>query len=233
MPGWPTYCNAQWGDDATFDIENPRPEDVRIYDIAMSLSRINRYLGHTRIPVSVAEHCLRTCERVPQEYKLDALMHDCAEAYVGDVISPVKKLLGPGFARIEQRVYAVIAQKYGFSVHVPEVVKEADYQEYLWESNMYFINNGYLVGPNEMEVINRFCKKFFELNQAKQALILSEKRLPASIRPVSPGQISWGTYVNPNYDRYQEIVNAFRNGQQTIYSVNTSNAETNNYSIDE
>lgn len=76
-----------------------RPEDVRIDDIAISLSHICRFGGHVRFHYSVAQHCVYACDHVI-EYeteglaepvvRLHALLHDAAEAYIGDQVSPNK-----------------------------------------------------------------------------------------------------------------------------------------------
>jgi uncharacterized protein len=86
----------------------PRAEDVDIYDIAHGLAMCCRYAGHTRHFYSVAEHCVhvsREVERALRErvdgrahpsnltvlrWSLLALLHDSAEAYIGDMIRPLK-----------------------------------------------------------------------------------------------------------------------------------------------
>lgn len=77
---------------------SPRPEQITLADIAISLSRIPRFNGHTAGRVwSVAEHCLLVADLVsvtvpdaPPTLLLGALLHDAHEAYCGDRISPVK-----------------------------------------------------------------------------------------------------------------------------------------------
>lgn len=62
---------------------------VRIEDIAFGLARINRFNGQTEY--SVAQHCVAVCDRISVEsWKKYALLHDAAEAYLGDIIRPVK-----------------------------------------------------------------------------------------------------------------------------------------------
>lgn len=68
----------------------PRVEDVRLYDIAAALSCINRFTGHAPGSVSVGAHSLRVASYVPEQYRLAALLHDAAEAYLNDIASPVK-----------------------------------------------------------------------------------------------------------------------------------------------
>lgn len=78
-----------------FDFWMPNAKQICIEDIAHALALTNRYGGHTREPYSVAEHCIRA-SYIPgddSEYSLGILLHDAAEAYVGDIASPQKQAL--------------------------------------------------------------------------------------------------------------------------------------------
>ena len=76
-----------------FDFFKPKPETICIEDIAHALALTNRYGGHTLEPYSVAEHSVR-CSLLPVGEPLLNLMHDAAEAYIGDIASPQKAGLG-------------------------------------------------------------------------------------------------------------------------------------------
>lgn len=74
-----------------FDLNDPQPQQVSIEDIAHALSLICRFTGHCGKFYSVAEHSVlvsRYCQ-----WPTEGLMHDAAEAYVGDVSNPLKRLL--------------------------------------------------------------------------------------------------------------------------------------------
>lgn len=86
-------------------------DDIDIDDIAHSLSLLCRYNGHCRVMYSVAEHCVRLCDIVPYEMKSRALMHDAAEAYIGDVPSLLKAQF-PLFSEMEDRILEIILDKY-------------------------------------------------------------------------------------------------------------------------
>lgn len=77
-----------------FDLLNPEPEMVCIEDIAHSLAYQCRYTGHTREFYSVAQHCVLMAENsdLPGD-PLKKLLHDAAEAYIGDIARPFKNLL--------------------------------------------------------------------------------------------------------------------------------------------
>lgn len=73
--------------------------DIDICDIAHALSNLCRFNGHTARFYSVAEHCLHVADLLEhmdcdRETVLAGLLHDAAEAYTGDIISPIKHLAG-------------------------------------------------------------------------------------------------------------------------------------------
>jgi len=131
-----------------FDVLNPKPEDVCIEDIARALSGICRFKGSTVRHYSVAEHSLYVCD-VVRKVTNDplilwyALMHDAAEAYIGDFPAPWKRLVmigDAGIARIEGAIDSAIRQSllgydYAISTEGAQMVTRADmalvYQEKL------------------------------------------------------------------------------------------------------
>lgn len=106
--------------------------DIQLMDIATHLSRQCRYNGATLRPYSVAEHSVfvyATVESMPGSTRNDrawALMHDAAEAYIGDIISPVKNLLGDRIFQIESAFEEAIARRFGLEGPIPECVRTAD-----------------------------------------------------------------------------------------------------------
>lgn len=89
------------------DLNNFTEEDVTIPDIAWGLGRTLRYGGHIREDWTVAHHSVVMSYLVPEEYALEALLHDAAEAYIGDIIYPVKALF-PEVEAFENRLLHTI-----------------------------------------------------------------------------------------------------------------------------
>ena len=69
---------------------DPRPQDVDIEDIAHALSMQCRFAGHVKHFYSVAQHSVLVARHVPQEYRVYALLHDAAEAYLFDCPKPIR-----------------------------------------------------------------------------------------------------------------------------------------------
>jgi hypothetical protein len=109
------------------DLLQPNVDEITIEDIANNLGKICRFNGQLKQWYSVAEHCIKVSQMVPERYKLQALLHDAAEAYVCDVPTPLKRLLGERYSEIEERAARAIGVKFGVElVDLPKVVKDAD-----------------------------------------------------------------------------------------------------------
>jgi len=109
-----------------FDLLDPKPEQVDHSDIFASISKLCRFTGHCNETYTVGQHSLLVMSLVPEEFQLEALLHDAAEAYTGDVGTPMKVALGPAFRAIEHRIEAVIREKYGLPEELSPEVKHAD-----------------------------------------------------------------------------------------------------------
>ena len=124
MPLKPTEIGTRKG--LALDFVDPHPDSIDIEDIAHCLSRIPRFCGHTLYKISVAQHCVLVAEQCPPEYKLEGLLHDAPEAYMMDCPRPLKNMLQPAWGEVEDRLYKVIAIKYGALPAIPKEVKTVD-----------------------------------------------------------------------------------------------------------
>lgn len=107
---------------------DPRPEEVFIEDIAHGLANQCRFNGQCQRFLSVAEHTWFASQIVPQSVALEALMHDAAEAYIGDLIRPLKLIpaLRDIYLPIERANEVVIAERFRLVYPWPDAVKKAD-----------------------------------------------------------------------------------------------------------
>lgn len=106
----------------------PQQDEIDIEDIAMALANKCRFSGHTQF-YSVAEHSVCVAYRLPPNLRLAGLLHDAAEAYLGDIPSPLKQVL-PEFQAIEKINEAAIEEKFGIKLNLFErvAIKKADSQ---------------------------------------------------------------------------------------------------------
>lgn len=109
----------------TFDYLNPGACPIGIETIAHALSHVCRFGGHCRHFYSVAQHSIHVSEIVPPELALEALFHDAAEAFLGDVPKPLKRLL-PDYCVLEKKIQAVIAHRFSLPPATDPRIKEAD-----------------------------------------------------------------------------------------------------------
>ncbi|SFD68007.1 HD domain-containing protein [Roseivivax sediminis] len=114
------------------DLLDPTPVDIEIEDIAHGLAFVARWNGQTRgdYAYSVAEHSLlveaihaRICPAAPPKWRLAALLHDAPEYVIGDMISPVKAAVGPGYGALDDRLTAAIHLRFGLPAEIPKTVK--------------------------------------------------------------------------------------------------------------
>ena len=107
--------------------------DIEIEDIAHGLAFVARWNGQTRgdYPYSVAEHSLLVLEifrrLFPKSKRADhltALLHDAPEYVIGDMISPVKAAVGPGYGAQDERLTAAIHIRFGLPAQIPTAIKK-------------------------------------------------------------------------------------------------------------
>ncbi len=119
--------------------DNPERSEIDIRDVAHALAVQPRWAGHTNwhsmtAPYSVAQHsiwCARTVDMLggTREAQLCALLHDAAEAYLGD-LNTYAKAMCPDYKALERRLLRVIFREYqlpeAWAAELPDIVKKAD-----------------------------------------------------------------------------------------------------------
>jgi hypothetical protein len=115
-----TYTNKQ------FMPLKPHIEDICIEDIAHALSMVCRYGGHCSSFFSVAQHSCMVSDHMP-EFKLEGLLHDGTEAYLGDIVRPVKH--SPTmrlYRRAEDHLDVMLHEKFDLDPAARRLVKQFD-----------------------------------------------------------------------------------------------------------
>lgn len=136
--------------------EAPDPSTICIEDIAVALSRQIRWNGHGSKFYTVGDHSLACMAYAYQDggsrlLQLGALLHDAAEAYTGDIVKPLKLLLGEQIVCIEAALNRAIWQalceglpeEYG-----NEAVKRIDGLMLSTEAFDFMPSKGASLGPN-------------------------------------------------------------------------------------
>ena len=125
--GWMMFAHS-----GPLDLCNLRPEDIHLGDIVHALGGINRFIGQTREPITVLWHSVIVAELCRFDHfniQLEALLHDAAEAYVGDWISPLYGLVDERTQglkeHIQETVYAAAGLD-GQSAVLTRPVNDAD-----------------------------------------------------------------------------------------------------------
>jgi len=166
-----------------FHFAAPSPDEVAIEDIAHALSLLSRYNGHTTRFYSVAEHSIlmtwhaRAMGITDPFHLLTVLLHDGAEAYIGDMPRPVKMQM-QAFKDVEQTIDVAIATKFCLFYPFPDYVKEFDRRILRDEREQAMSTSNNKWGTDELEPLGvklhfwspddaeeKFLEEFFRLTR--------------------------------------------------------------------
>lgn len=153
-----------------FDLLEPTEDMIDIRDIAHHLSIENRFNGATKFPYSVGYHSILVCQNCPEEFKLEGLLHDAAEAYCKDLTSPLKNLLkhhpqfgSQNYVSINGWIDDAICSKFNlmFTFECINKVKEVDLkmasteveQLLKWFPNEYWCHHKDITSYNDIEIL--------------------------------------------------------------------------------
>lgn len=113
------------------DLRNPNPADIDIEDIAYPLANTCRYNGQVYTFYSVLQHSIRVARMVPDEFRLEGLLHDAVEAYTGDFVRPLQQQfpdLSREFKKMARPIEICIRLKYGLPREMSPTVRNVDNQ---------------------------------------------------------------------------------------------------------
>lgn len=131
------------------DLNKLKTKDISITDVAQALSNLCRYNGHTNKFYSVAEHSVRLTRYAINMFPdgegrtlaKALLLHDATEAYVGDVIYPLKQYL-PEFSKLENKIGETIFKKFDIKLTEEQEVKLKELDRRICFDEMYVLFNG-------------------------------------------------------------------------------------------
>lgn len=125
----------------------PEVKDVKLEDIAHSLSQICRFNGHTKFFYSVAQHSVNVSSLLKntglsRRIQILGLLHDASEAYICDIPTPLKKNI-PGYVSAEHRIEKIILE----ALHILEptdtelsIIRKFDNAMLVIEANKLMVN---------------------------------------------------------------------------------------------
>lgn len=169
-----------------FNPVEPDPMQIVIQDIAHSLAHKCRYTGHTSEFYSVAQHCVIVSNIVPIEFAMEGLLHDAAEAYLPDVAYPIKHNF-PILMSVEDKLHAVIAERFGITYPYPEAVTDIDRRITIDEAKAFMtskgdwwghdMDNGCYNGPgikgfSPKKAKQKFLDRFYEVILPKELVTI-------------------------------------------------------------
>lgn len=194
MPAITTYSGIR------MNPVQPREEDIEIKDIAHALSLVCRGGGHVTHFYSVAQHCLACAEEAKARgcslrIQLGALLHDGSEAYMSDLVRPVKEQI-PQYRIIENRLIDTIWAKYipglsAFGTALPageagpltgeerRTIKEIDDDAMSWDMKILLgdeINQNY----RNLKIRPDHC--FVPMHEVEAAFLAKFKELTEELR---------------------------------------------------
>jgi len=152
---------------------DPVKEDIHIRDIAHALSLLCRGNGQVTHFFSVGQHCINCClEAEARGYSprlvLACLLHDGAEAYMADLIRPIKNGMS-GYREMEDRLLNSIYEKYlGSTLSEEEqtLVKKID------DDMCYYDVRNLLREPMEQPepvMVRTFSQEFVPFEEVEQS----------------------------------------------------------------
>lgn len=112
------------------DINNMHCSNLDVAEMARTLQRIPRYNGHQNFEWTVGQHSLLVAKILKDkgysaDVQLAGLLHDASEAYINDIIRPIKVYLTEYF-KYEAKVENAILYKFGLRPLDDYEYREAD-----------------------------------------------------------------------------------------------------------
>lgn len=166
LPVWPGTIRTASGQYVALLL--PDPATINLADIAQALSHVCRFAGHLPGFYSVAEHSLHVSAQLRRTYgdptiAIAGLLHDATEAYLGDMVRPLKQAM-PAYQEVEARMARAIEARFALAPFTLDDarVKAIDSAILGWE--MAMVRDCTFRTPSDpMTVKHAFIGKYREL----------------------------------------------------------------------
>lgn len=126
-------------------LTNPEKDMISIRAIVSALPVINRFAGNfddmyrfgMDFPFySVAQHSVIASKLVEPKYAMELMAHDMPEAYINDISSPLRKVIGSSIEDVDNGIYKLIAEKLELPDVLSKEAKSADAAMAFFERKM-------------------------------------------------------------------------------------------------
>lgn len=147
------------------DLLNPTVDMINIEDIARGLAYKGHFGGQTPFYFSIAQHSMLVSNLMMDEFFGDekmlllGLLHDASEAYIGDMVKPLKVHL-PNFCEVEDRIMEVICEKYDLDYAALSLVKPFDKKAQEIEFKTFFEGASLVRSITPEQSLNAFLHNF-------------------------------------------------------------------------
>lgn len=115
-----------------FDFANLEGNVIDIEDIAQGLSNVCRFGGQCPRFYSVAQHSVLVFRLMrdvlgvtDSAVLMQGLLHDATEAFLGDMVSPLKRMM-PDYQTMERQLHFLIMREWDLPQELHQAVKKAD-----------------------------------------------------------------------------------------------------------
>jgi hypothetical protein len=154
------------------DLVEPDSSMIHIEDISHALSNLCRFGGHAKTFWPVSSHSVLVALLSPDDLKKEALLHDATEAYLGDVIKPLKEIIADAYENIESRFMRVIAEAFGLDHSKLLAIKKYDKEALTLEHEYLQKGNG---DPLFEKLVALNAHSMLITNNPTQSKVLFEK----------------------------------------------------------
>lgn len=151
------------------DLLNPTVDMINIDDIARGLAYKGHFGGMTPFYFSIAQHStlvheLMLCKFMHnKQMLLLGLLHDASEAYIGDMVKPLKVHLNE-FCEIEDRLMKVICEKFDVDYEMLSLVKPYDKEAQELEFQTFFEGAAHVISQTPDYSKRIFLRTFARLS---------------------------------------------------------------------